>query len=349
MFTRRPILPGTSDLDQLEKIWHLCGTPNQHTWPHYDALPGCEGVIRWTTTHSRRIIHSYERFVSYLFCSILLSFIMSLFSVGPETSDLLDKLLILNPKERITASQALEHDYFWTDPMPADPKSLVFPLCNYDSTYMVLLIHSLPSYEASHEFDKRGHRNYHAPLPAGPPPQVPPDNLNRHSQPPNHFNRGPPPGLPPHAYPNDGPRHGGPPYPPHIGPHNTHPVPFRGGPHGIPGPMPFNPMNRPTVPYNGYRPPQPPPPHYNKGHHPGPRNDRWEHRVSHNNNNQSRPSLPAHLPPRPAAPLGTGDNDRGHYRAGGGGNNHRRPDPPSDGGGGSEIPDKPSGIALNYG
>ena len=28
MFTRRPILPGTSDLDQLEKIWQLYGTPH---------------------------------------------------------------------------------------------------------------------------------------------------------------------------------------------------------------------------------------------------------------------------------------------------------------------------------
>jgi len=43
--------------------------------------------------------------------------------VGAETSDLLDKLLVCNPRERITAAQALEHDYFWTDPLPADPKS----------------------------------------------------------------------------------------------------------------------------------------------------------------------------------------------------------------------------------
>ncbi|KAF8804638.1 hypothetical protein BYT27DRAFT_6694247 [Phlegmacium glaucopus] len=234
--------------------------------------------------------------------------------------------------------------------MPADPKSL-------------------PSYEASHEFDKRGHRNYHVPPPAG-PPQAPPENLNRHLQPPNNpqFNRGgPPPGLPapPHAYPGDGPRHGGPgyggpggpPHPPPTGPHNVH-APFRAGaPHAMPGPMPFNSMNRPTVPYNGYRPPQPAPLHYNKGHHghhPGPRNDRWEPRGGHNTNNQSRPPvpLPAHLPPRPVAPLGTTDNDRdrGHYR-GGGGHNNRRPDPPSadGGGGGGELPDKPVGAALNYG
>jgi serine/threonine-protein kinase BUR1 len=48
---------------------------------------------------------------------------LSLISVGPETCDLLDKLLTCNPSDRITASQALDHDYFWTDPLPADPKT----------------------------------------------------------------------------------------------------------------------------------------------------------------------------------------------------------------------------------
>src|SRR3984957_1993297 len=61
MFSRRPILTGTSDLDQLEKIWQLCGTPNQHTWPNFDALPGCEGVKRFSTNHPRRIKTAYER------------------------------------------------------------------------------------------------------------------------------------------------------------------------------------------------------------------------------------------------------------------------------------------------
>ncbi|KAH9941132.1 Pkinase-domain-containing protein [Epithele typhae] len=119
MFFRKPILPGSSDLDQLDKIWRLCGTPTAQSWPDYPTLPGCEGVKDFNMT-PRRLRQTYE-------------------SIGPETVDLLDKLLVVNPKERLTASQALNHDYFWTDPLPADPKTL-------------------PHYEASHEFDKRGRR-----------------------------------------------------------------------------------------------------------------------------------------------------------------------------------------------
>jgi serine/threonine-protein kinase BUR1 len=54
-------------------------------------------------------------------------------SIGKETCDLLDRLLTCNPRERITAAQALEHDYFWTDPMPADPKRCVSFTCHLDS------------------------------------------------------------------------------------------------------------------------------------------------------------------------------------------------------------------------
>ncbi|KAI0305169.1 kinase-like domain-containing protein [Multifurca ochricompacta] len=156
MFLRHPILPGNSDLDQLEKIWQMCGTPNQHTWPNFDTLPGCEGV-KHHNQHPKRLKSVFEQF-------------------GVETCDLIDRLLTCNPGERITASQALEHDYFWTDPLPADPKTL-------------------PAYEASHEFDRRGRRQQppHAPIvppyAAEPPRLPPPPTINNL---PIYFSRGPP-------------------------------------------------------------------------------------------------------------------------------------------------------------
>lgn len=34
--------------------------------------------------------------------------------------DLLDKLLVLDPSKRADSDTALNHDFFWTDPMPCD-------------------------------------------------------------------------------------------------------------------------------------------------------------------------------------------------------------------------------------
>ncbi|KAF8067735.1 kinase-like domain-containing protein [Lyophyllum atratum] len=269
MFSRRPILPGNSDLDQLEKIWQLCGSPNQHSWPHYDALPGCEGVKRFQT-HSRRIRQTYE-------------------SVGSETCDLLDKLLTCNPRERITASQALNHDYFWTDPLPADPKTL-------------------PSYEASHEFDKRGQRNHHPPANVQPLPPHEPHNLHNpafRGRPGPDFNA--PHGPTMHR--NPAPRNM--PYPPHPpqGPqHGSGGLPLPGF---IQDPYTRNPHLNPHPPqhprFNGGGGRGPPPPHHNnnpniRGRGPGPshghdqRRDDWR--------GGPRPPLPSGLPQRPSAPQG---------------------------------------------
>lgn len=45
------------------------------------------------------------------------------FLKNPLALDLLDKFLTLNPDRRITADEALEHTFFWEDPMPS-PEAL---------------------------------------------------------------------------------------------------------------------------------------------------------------------------------------------------------------------------------
>ncbi|KAI8986665.1 kinase-like domain-containing protein [Trametes punicea] len=272
MFFRKPILPGASDLDQLDKIWQLCGSPTPQTWPEYDSLPGCEGVKTFNY-YPRRLRQTYE-------------------SIGPETVDLLDKLLVCNPRERLTATQALDHDYFWTDPLPADPKNL-------------------PTYEASHEFDKRGRR--HQP-PPGPPMPHHPDMPSRPLPPPTgalHHGRPPPP--------RESFRNGPPPprYPPPPGPG----MPPTSYPHLPPAPYPpygaLPPIPPPTLPPISLRPGQPPPqilPMAMAQPLPPPP--------------YGRP--PPHLPPRPPVPMPMGrpsgppreQRYGGGYGGGGGGLNY---------------------------
>ncbi|KAF8600562.1 Pkinase-domain-containing protein [Ceratobasidium sp. AG-I] len=107
MWTRRPILCGNSDPDQLEKIWELCGTPDEEVWPGWRELPGMDGLMGEGST-----------------------------PMDEHGVDLVSKLLTLNPATRTTAFEALDHDCFWTEPLPCDPSSL-------------------PKYTSSHEYDKR--------------------------------------------------------------------------------------------------------------------------------------------------------------------------------------------------
>lgn len=287
MFWRRPILPGTSDLDQLDKIWQLCGTPNQISWPNFDTLPGCEGVKRFTM-YPRRLKQTYETSVFHFVLQSTYDYDAYLRSrIGPETCDLLDKLLTCNPRERITAAQALDHDYFWTDPLPADPKRWVSFESSFMTSFLIQLSSaSLPSYEASHEFDKRGRRNQAAlGPPLAPRVDIAPRPLPVPTQPPPlHFNGRPPP-------PRDSYR-GGPPHShfPGQGSGNLYPPPPRFGA----GPIAPPPATLPPI---VLRPGQPPPAIWSV-----------------------QPDRPLHLPPRPPDPMGRGGSGRypRHEPVGGG-------------------------------
>jgi len=86
----RPIFPGSDVDDQLKRIFRLRGSPSEETWPGVSKLP------------------EYKEF------NIPQS--ISLQSVVPTLSnpgrDLLQRHLVLNPANRITADEAMMHIYF---------------------------------------------------------------------------------------------------------------------------------------------------------------------------------------------------------------------------------------------
>ncbi|CAH3138825.1 unnamed protein product, partial [Pocillopora meandrina] len=96
LLLRVPFLPGSSDLDQLSRIFETLGTPSEDSWPGVTSLP------------------DYVEFKK--FPGIPLKDIFS--AAGDDLLDMLDRLLDCNPAGRVNATQALKMPYCSNKPVP---------------------------------------------------------------------------------------------------------------------------------------------------------------------------------------------------------------------------------------
>ncbi|KAI6243340.1 putative serine/threonine-protein kinase [Aphelenchoides fujianensis] len=107
-----PVLPGTSEADQLRRTFELCGAPTEDSWPGHQQLPLAAKMSWPPQPHSQlerrfaRDLHESEK-------------------KAPEKSglDLMRRLLQLCPERRIAADEALRHAWFAEEPRPAPPES----------------------------------------------------------------------------------------------------------------------------------------------------------------------------------------------------------------------------------
>lgn len=92
MVTGKPLFTGINENDQLKKIFKIMGTPNVKTFPNLVNLP------EWNP----------DNFEVYP-AQDLKKFVPTLDNDG---YDLLKKMLVIDPSERITCDEALQHKYF---------------------------------------------------------------------------------------------------------------------------------------------------------------------------------------------------------------------------------------------
>ena len=125
LLNKKAPMTGNQEIQQLQHIWALCGTPTKESWPGVDRLKHWE-TFKPAQQQPSRIRSRFKSFDSFAL-------------------DLVEKLLTLNPNKakdspgwmekqkgppeppyRMTAEEALDHNYFWQpNEMPLSPHKLV--------------------------------------------------------------------------------------------------------------------------------------------------------------------------------------------------------------------------------
>ena len=111
LITNEAIMQGQGELDQINKIFEMVGTPNDAIWPGFKKLPSAS-IFRWKEIKSIELPARFPINTPPHFKQTFLD---------GNGYDLLSSLLTLDPERRITAKKALEHPYFTTGVSPELP------------------------------------------------------------------------------------------------------------------------------------------------------------------------------------------------------------------------------------
>ncbi|KAL0476506.1 cyclin-dependent kinase [Acrasis kona] len=106
LLNSKAVFPGGDEVDQLDMIFKVCGTPTPENWPDATKLPSykepkvaCDRVLR------KKFFSDNTKW-------------------SREAIDLFDNLLQLDPAKRPSAKDCLNHDWFWKNGKPIPPKHL---------------------------------------------------------------------------------------------------------------------------------------------------------------------------------------------------------------------------------
>lgn len=99
----KPIMPGRTEVEQLHKIYKLCGSPSEEYWKKY-KLPNAT-LFKPREPYRRCIRETFKDF-------------------PPSSLPLIETLLAIDPAERGTATDALQSEFFRTEPYACEPSSL---------------------------------------------------------------------------------------------------------------------------------------------------------------------------------------------------------------------------------
>ncbi|OMO84005.1 hypothetical protein CCACVL1_11044 [Corchorus capsularis] len=115
LLAKEPLFRGTSEIDQIRKIFDTLGTPNEKIWAGFSELPGAKANYSKQQYNMLRKKFPAASFTGYTVLS-------------DAGFDLLNRLLTYDPAKRITADDAVNHEWFRELPLPKSKEFLpTFP------------------------------------------------------------------------------------------------------------------------------------------------------------------------------------------------------------------------------
>ncbi|XP_010475800.1 PREDICTED: probable serine/threonine-protein kinase At1g09600 [Camelina sativa] len=103
LFNGKPIMPGRTEVEQLHKIFKLCGSPSEEYWKK-SKLPHAT-IFKPQQPYKRCVAESFK-------------------SLPSSALALVEVLLAVEPNARGTTDSALQSEFFTTKPFASDPSSL---------------------------------------------------------------------------------------------------------------------------------------------------------------------------------------------------------------------------------
>ncbi|CAI2375747.1 unnamed protein product [Moneuplotes crassus] len=103
----KPLFPGSSEIDQFQKICNLIGKPNKHIWPDYVDMEVSAKLDSLVENEYNDIPIKFKKF-------------------SPAAVKLLEDMLVWDPLKRITAEEALQSDFFNEPPFWTESRKMSF-------------------------------------------------------------------------------------------------------------------------------------------------------------------------------------------------------------------------------